>query len=249
VEIYDGKEPLFHRFGIEAEIQKIHSRHVPLPSGGSLVIESTEALVAIDVNSGKFREPSSAEETALRINLEAADEIARQLRLRDLGGVIICDFIDMRMDRNKRALEQAMRKSLRAHKEKARILRMSQFGIIEITRQRQRASIKRSIYEDCPYCRGTGQIKSVESMTLDVMRMLRLAIHHDEAQTIHVRVSPSVASHMLNRRRAALHSLETVTDKQIVVVADENCGLDQVAFECKDARGLTVEVDLGQDEE
>jgi ribonuclease E len=249
VAVYAGKEPLFHKYGIESEIQKIHSRHVPLPSGGSLVIDTTEALVAIDVNSGRFREPSNAEETALRINLEAADEIARQLRLRDLGGVIICDFIDLRHDRNKRTVEQALRKALRAHKEKARLLRMSQFGIIEITRQRQRASIKRSIYEDCPHCRGTGQIKSVESMTLDVMRMLRLAIYHDGVHTVQARVSPAVASHLLNRRRSALHDLEEKTDKQIVIIADENCGLDQVAFECKDARGLTIEVNLGREDD
>ena len=248
VVVYNGKEPLFHKYGIESEIQKIHSRHVPLPSGGSLVIDSTEALVAIDVNSGRFREPSSAEETALRINLEAAEEIARQLRLRDLGGVIICDFIDLRLDRNKRNVEQNLRKALRAHKEKARILRMSQFGIIEITRQRQRASIKRSIYEDCPHCRGSGQIKSVESMTLDAMRMLRLAVHRDDVQTVQLRINPAVASHLLNRRRAALHNLESLTDKQIVILADENCGLDQVAFECKDARGLAIEIELGQED-
>ena len=248
VEVYEGKEPLFHKYGIESEIQKIHSRHVPLPSGGSLVIDSTEALVAVDVNSGRFRSPTNAEETALRINLEAADEIARQLRLRDLGGVIICDFIDMRLDRNRRALEQALRKALRAHKEKARILRMSQFGIIEITRQRQRASIKGSIYEDCPHCRGTGQIKSVESMTLDAMRMLRLAVYRDDVHTVQLRVNPTVASHLLNRRRGALHNLETLTDKRIIILADESCGLDQAAFECKDARGLPLEIDLGQEE-
>jgi ribonuclease E len=247
VEVYSGKEPLFHKYGIELEIQKINSRHVPLPSGGSLVIESTEALVAIDVNSGRFREPSSAEETALRINLEAAQEIARQLRLRDLGGVIICDFIDMRMERNKRAVEQELRKALKIHKEKARILRMSQFGIIEITRQRQRPSIKRSIYQDCPHCRGAGQIKSVESMTLEVMRLLRLAIYRPEVQTVQVKVNPMVASHLLNRRRASLHNLEAMTEKAIVILADSGCGPDQVSFECKDSRGLTIEVDLGQE--
>lgn len=247
VTLYSDKEPLFHKYGIESEIQKIHSRHVPLPSGGSLVIDTTEALVAIDVNSGRFRAPSSAEETALRIDLEAAKEIARQLRLRDLGGVIICDFIDLRLDRNKRAVEQTLREALKTHKAKARILRMSQFGIIEITRQRQRPSIKHSVHEECPNCRGSGLVKSAESMTLDVMRMIHLAVHRDGVQKIQVSVTPRVSEHLLNRRRSTLHNLEAATDKHIFIRADESLGLDEVQFECRDARDIVVEVDFGDE--
>ena len=247
VTFYNEKEPLFHRFGIESEIQKIHSRHVPLPSGGSLVIDSTEALVAIDVNSGRFRSPTSAEETALRIDVEAAKEIARQLRLRDLGGLIICDFIDLRLDRNKRAVEQALKDALKEHKAKAKILRMSQFGIIEITRQRQRPSIKLNIYDECPHCRGSGLVKSVESMTLDVMRMMRLAVYHDGVQTVNVSVSPGVANYLLNRRRAAINDLEIETGRSVFIRADEARGLDEVQFECRNARDLVVEVDFDRE--
>ncbi|MEP0847044.1 MAG: Rne/Rng family ribonuclease, partial [Phycisphaerae bacterium] len=146
VQIYDGPEPIFHKFHIEQELERLHSRHVPLKSGGSLVIDQTEALVAIDVNSGRFRTEDDAETTAYKINLEAADEIPRQLRLRDLGGVVVCDFIDMRAERHRREVERRLVNNLKQHKERAKVLRMSAFGIIEMTRQRQRASLTRSVY-------------------------------------------------------------------------------------------------------
>lgn len=242
VEVYSGPEPLFHKYRIEEEIVRINARHVPLPSGGSLVVDSTEALVAIDVNSGRYRDLEDAEETAYRINLEAAEEIARQLRLRDLGGLIVCDFIDMRMEKHRRAVERALRDALKKHKERAKCLRMSQFGIIEMTRQRMRPSIKRSIYQDCPHCRGSGLVKNPESMTLDIMRLLRLTAHRDQVQAVEVRVAPGVAHQLLNRKRAAIHALEQSAGRQIVIRADSNLGLDQYLFECFDARGGVVEV-------
>ena len=156
VELYDEPVPLFHKYGIEKEIELMYSRHVPLPSGGSLVIDSTEAIVAIDVNSGKFRDHSDAETTAFKTDMEAADEIPRQLRLRDLGGVIICDFIDLRYERHRRELEKRLHDNLKNDRAKTKVLRMSQFGIIEMTRQRMRPSLKRSIYFDCPHCKGAG---------------------------------------------------------------------------------------------
>ncbi len=240
VSYYDSKEPLFHKYGIEAEIERINSRHVSLPSGGSLVIDTTEALVAIDVNSGRRRDFQNAEEAAYKINLEAADEIARQLRLRDLGGVIICDFIDMQSDKHRREVERALREELKKHKERAKILRMSRFGIIEMTRQRQRPSIEQSIYDDCPYCRGSGLAKTAESMTLHVMRLIRLAIHQDGVQTVELRVTPTVAFDLLNRKRKALYELERATQKRILVSADASLGVDQVSCECVDARGRAV---------
>lgn len=242
VEVYKGTVPLFHKYGIEAEIERINARHVPLPSGGSLVIDSTEALVAIDVNSGRYRDLDDAEETAYRINIEAAEEIARQLRLRDLGGLILCDFIDMRLEKHRRGVERALREALKKHKERAKCLRMSQFGIIEMTRQRMRPSIKRSIYQDCPHCRGSGLVKTPESMTLDLMRLLRLAIHHDQVEAVEVRVSPSVAFQLQNRKRSAIHAVEQETHCRVVVRADDNLGLDQYLFECLDRRGGTVRV-------
>jgi ribonuclease E len=242
VEVYEGRKPLFHHYNIEQEIDRINSRYVPLPSGGSLVIESTEALVAIDVNSGRFRDHDDAEETAYRINLEAVEEIARQLRLRDLGGLILCDLIDMRFEKHRRGVERALRDALRKHKERAKCLRMSQFGIIEMTRQRTRPSIKRSIYQDCPHCRGSGLVKNAESMVLDIMRLLQVAAHHDDVQTVEVRVAPEVAMQLQNRKRAALYELEQRTERRIVIRIDELLGADQFAFECYDARGGSVRV-------
>src|SRR5205807_6557525 len=160
VELYEEPTPLFHKYNIEGDIERMYSRHVPLPSGGSLVIDSTEAIVAIDVNSGKFRDHSDAETTAFKTDMEAADEISRQLKLRDLGGVIICDFIDLRYERHRRELEKRIHDNLRHDRAKTKVLRMSQFGIIEMTRQRMRPSLKRSIYFDCPHCKGAGLAKT-----------------------------------------------------------------------------------------
>jgi ribonuclease E len=167
IQLYDNREPLFHRYKLEAEIAKIHQRIVPLKGGGSIVIDSTEALVAIDVNSGNFRgNEESAEENAFHLNLSAAKEIARQLRLRDLGGVIVNDFIDMRKESHRRKVEKSLRDAMKRDRARTKILRTSPFGLIEMTRQRIRPSFKRSVYEDCPCCRGRGLVKTAESMSI-----------------------------------------------------------------------------------
>lgn len=242
VELYTEREPLFHRMGIEAEIERINMRHVPLKSGGSLVIESTEALVAIDVNSGRFRSPADAEETALRINMEAAEEIARQLRLRDLGGLIVCDFIDLRLDRNKRKVEQSLRDALKKHKERARISKISAFGLIEMTRQRQGPSIKRSLYADCPHCKGTGNVKMPESVILDVMRTVQLAVHHEHVQKVIVVVAGDIAYQLLNSKRTVLGRIESETGKTVVIRGDAGFTSDQMEFVCEDSRGRQVPI-------
>ncbi len=230
LELYEGHEPLFHCLGIEDEIERINQRHVPLPSGGSLVIDSTEALVAIDVNSGRSRAIKDAEESAYRLNVEAAEEIARQLRLRDLGGLIVCDFVDMRLDRNKRGVERALRNALKEHKERARILRMSAFGLIEITRQRNGPSMKRNIYTDCPQCRGGGVVKTPNSVVLDVMRSIQLVAHKPAVKTIHVSVSNAVAFLLLNDKRSALHQLEEESRKPIHIRGEVSFTSDQVEY-------------------
>lgn len=237
---YDGPTPLFHRYGIEAELERLHSRHVPLRSGGSLVIDQTEALVAIDVNSGRFRAEDDAEATAYKINCEAADEIPRQLRLRDMGGVIICDFIDMRAESHRREIERRLIRNLKQHKERAKVLRMSAFGIIEMTRQRQRASLTRSVYQDCSHCRGTGLVKTAESVVLDAMRLLQLAMTRDHVVSIEVVVSPEVALLLQNRKRAALHELELEHRRSVTIRGDVNFGLDQMQIHCYDVRGRLV---------
>ncbi len=240
VKSYDQTTPIFHKYQIEAELERLHSRHVPLKSGGSLVIDSTEALVAIDVNSGRFRTEADAEQTAFKINLEAADEVTRQLRLRDLGGVIVCDFIDMREERHKREIERRLIRNLRAHKERAKVLRMSSFGMIEMTRQRQRASLTRSVYQDCHHCRGTGLVKTAESVALDVMRLLQLSVTRDAVQNIEVIVSPEVAEGLLNRKRAAIYHLETTHERGIQIRPSGTHSLDQVVINCLDGRGRPV---------
>jgi ribonuclease E len=206
--LYESTEPLFHKYRIEEEIARIQQKKVPLPHGGSIVIEQTEALVAIDVNSGNFRADNNAEETAYQMNLLAAKEIARQLRLRDLGGVIINDFIDMRDDKHRRGVERALRDAVRRDRARTKVLKISQFGIIEMTRQRIRPSLKRSVYQDCAHCAGTGQVKTVESMSIDVMRLLQLAAHRDSIARIQARVHADVAAYVLNRKRREIVDLE-----------------------------------------
>src|SRR5262249_20184377 len=149
IQLYTAPEPIFYRYGIEEEIARIQQRHVPLPNGGSIVIDQTEALVAIHCNSGNFRDDNNAEETAYQMNLLAAKEIARQLRLRDLGGVIVNDFIDMREEKHRRGVEKAVRDAVKRDRARTKVLKISAFGMIEMTRQRIRPSLKRSVYQDC----------------------------------------------------------------------------------------------------
>ncbi|TWT41892.1 Ribonuclease E [Phycisphaerae bacterium RAS1] len=237
---YDGPEPIFHKYGIEAELEMLHARRVPLRSGGSLVIDQTEALVAIDVNSGKFRTEDDAELTAFKINIEAADEIPRQLRLRDMGGVIVCDFIDMRMESHRRQIEQRLIRNLKKHKERAKVLRMSAFGIIEMTRQRQRASLQRSVYTDCVHCRGTGLVKTNESVSLDVMRSIQLAATREQTYLIEVSVSMEVANLLQNHKRSQIAAWENKNRKVISIRPEPTYSIDQVEIRCSDIRGRPV---------
>jgi ribonuclease E len=231
---YTGSEPLFHKYGIEEEIARIQRRHVPLPHGGSIVIDQTEALVAIDVNSGNFRADNNAEETAYRMNLHAAREIARQLRLRDLGGVIVNDFIDMREEKHRRDVERALREAVKRDRARTKILKISAFGLIEMTRQRIRPSLKRSVYQDCPHCHGTAQVKTCESMSIDVMRMLQLAAHRENIQRIQVRVQDEVANYLLNRKRKEITRLEETGSLQILISPAAGVSPELLEFVCYD---------------
>jgi ribonuclease E len=246
VESYEDPIPLFHKYSIEKDIEMMYSRHVPLPSGGSLVIDSTEAIVAIDVNSGKFRDHSDAEMTAFKTDMEAAEEIPRQLKLRDLGGVIICDFIDLRYERHRRELEEKLHDNFKKDRAKTRVLRMSQFGIIEITRQRMRPSLKRSIYFDCPHCKGAGLVKTPESMSLDVMRRLAIAAYNEKVARIELSVCPDVSFYLLNKKRNSLSRLENDAGRKIVVRSDQTLGLDEMKLALFDSRdGLIAIPELG----
>ena len=238
--LYEGKEPLFHKYGIEEEMVKIQQRKVPLRQGGSIVIDQTEALVAIDVNSGNFRAENNAEETAYQMNLQAAKEIARQLRLRDLGGVIVNDFIDMRKERHRRGVERALHDAMKRDRARTKILRTSPFGLIEMTRQRIRPSLKRSVYKDCICCTGTGVVKTAESMAIETMRVLTLATHHDDINHITVHVHDEVATYLNNRKRRDIAKLEDAGPTVIQILGHENVAPEHLMFECVDENNREV---------
>ena len=244
VELYTGTMPLFQKFGVEREIEKINSRRVELPNGGSLVIDSAEALVAIDVNSGRYREQRDAELTAFNMNKEALTEVVRQLRLRDLGGVIVIDFIDMREERHKREIEHLLREELKNDRARTKVLRMSQFCMIELTRQRVRPSLKRSIYMDCPHCHGSALIKTPESVSLDVMRRLAAGATRVDVTRLDVKAYPSVATFLLNRKRKALVDLEEKTGKRITITPDESLAGDQISIAAYDLRNSLLNLVL-----
>jgi ribonuclease E len=235
LKFYDEKVPLFHKYGIEEEIAKIQRRRVDLPEGGSIVIEQTEALVAIDVNSGNFRVENDAERTAYEMNLRAAKEIARQLRLRDLGGVIINDFIDMREERHCRGVERALREAIKRDRARTKVLRMSAFGIIEMTRQRIRPSLRRSIYEDCAHCNGAGVAKTAESMAIDVMRLLALAGHREEIRRVNVCVAAPVATYLNNRKRREIARIEAESQMTIHIRHEEGVPAEHLQIDCFDS--------------
>jgi ribonuclease E len=240
LQLYKGKDPLFHQYKVEDEIAKIHAREVALPDGGSIVIDQTEALVAIDVNSGSFRTDDSAEESAYRLNLAAAKEISRQLRLRDLGGVIVNDFIDMRRDKHRRGVERMLRDSMKRDRARTKILRISPFGLIEMTRQRIKPGLKRSLYKECPCCHGRGNVKTEESMALDVLRMLMLATEQQNIETVSVRVNEKVASYLNNQKRKELAELEGRGTLGIRILGSETVFPEHLELECKDANGREV---------
>ncbi|MCO6458220.1 MAG: Rne/Rng family ribonuclease, partial [Pirellulaceae bacterium] len=243
LQLYEGKEPLFHKYKLEKEISAIHKREVPLRGGGSIVIDPTEALVAIDVNSGNFRAADdSAEETAYQLNLAAAREIARQLRLRDLGGVIVNDFIDMRKEKHRRGLERALRDAVKRDRARTKILRTSPFGLIEMTRQRIRPSLKRSVYKDCPCCSGRGVVKTAESMSIEVVRMLLLASQQPNIARVTVRVNDEVASYLNNRKRKEIMLLEEEGGMHVQILGSEGLFPEHLEMDCRSEDGQLIDL-------
>jgi ribonuclease G len=173
VRLYAEHQPVFDRFNISRQLEQAFSRQVPLKSGGYIVIDETEALAAIDVNTGRHKaSPKDQESTILKVNLEAADEICRQLRLRNMGGLIVLDFIDMKSRRDQQTVYQRMRDGLRRDKAKTHLLPISQLGLMEMTRQRHTESVRASVYDDCPYCHGRGKVKSALTMSVEIQRKL-----------------------------------------------------------------------------
>jgi ribonuclease E len=242
VTYYDGKIPLFHKYQIEDEITKVQSRTVELKGGGSIVVEQTEALVSIDVNSGRYRRHQSAEQTAYKINMEAASEIARQLRLRDLGGLIVCDFIDMRNQKHRKDVEKAFRAAVKADRARSRILRISQFGVVEMTRQRMRPSLQSSTYLACPHCAGSGFVKSHESLSIEVIRLLNLSASKDEIKRVELFVSPEVADYLQNEKRAAIVQVEQLSEKRVIIHSAPNYTGEKHSLVCYNDRGSVVKL-------
>ncbi|MEX1040035.1 MAG: Rne/Rng family ribonuclease [Pirellulaceae bacterium] len=237
---YDSKEPLFRKYNLDEEIAKIHQREVPLSRGGSIVIDQTEALVAIDVNSGNFRSDGTAEESAYQLNLLAAKEIARQLRLRDLGGVVVNDFIDMRREKHRRNVERALKDAIKRDRARTKILRTSPFGLVEMTRQRIRPSLKRSIFKDCPCCYGKGVVKSGESMAIEVTRTVIAAAHQPGAAHVNVRVNDEVAAYLNNKKRREIALIEDETKVVVQITGSESVFPEFLEVECKDGEGRRI---------
>ena len=219
VKFYRDDVPLFSRFQIEHQIESAYSRQVALPSGGAIVIDHTEALVAIDVNSARATRGGDIEETAYRTNLEAADEVARQLRLRDLGGLIVIDFIDMESQRNQREVENRLREALRYDRARVQI---SRFGLMELSRQRLQPSLEETAHINCPRCSGTGFIRGTESTALHVLRIMQEEAMKENTGAVHAQVPVDVASFLLNEKRSEIQKLESRLKVNIVLVPNSH---------------------------
>jgi ribonuclease E len=239
LEYYEGATPLFHRHEIEPQIEQLNTKTVNLPSGGSIVIEQTEGMTAIDVNSGRLVREANPEDLALKTNLEAAREIMRQLRLRDLGGIIVIDFIDMKMERHKRELESAVREESRRDRSQMVILPLSQFCLLEIARQKTRPSLQVVSHDPCPACGGTGFVKSIESMGLEVMRALKSTLDRADIAVIEARVSPDLAGY-LKGKFEDLQELEQKYNKRIHLSPTRGLASNRVELSCYNAAGEKV---------
>ena len=216
---YSERTPLFSKYGLEDQIDAIYQRTVPLPSGGSLVIDRTEALTAIDVNSGRSTKASSQEETAVHTNLEAAAEVARQLRLRDIGGLLVIDFIDMRASRNQRKVEKTLRDAMKADKARSTVGRISSNGLLEVNRQRIRQALSVRTHRACPTCSGTGRIPSPELVSLNLIRQIETRAAAGGLEKVRIELHPELADAFQNSRRADLAALEEEFGIRVEVIA------------------------------
>lgn len=231
LQLYTGDVPLFLKYNIEEQIETVFQRRVDLKSGGYIVIDATEALTAIDVNSGKSDKGKSLEETALKTNLEAVDEIARQLRLRDIGGLIIVDSIDMKSDRNMRAVEKALREALRNDKARFDMTRISKFGILEISRQRFKPAKVSARYTTCPACEGRGLVKTVESASLSVLRRIHSCLTEKSPKQINIGVPEEVGLYLLNQKRGDLTLIEKHSNVNINIKIRKELKPDDMTFD------------------
>ncbi len=240
---YTGSAPIFAAFGIEQQIHNIHSREVPLPSGGRLIFDETEALVAIDVNSGRSRGARDAETNAFNTNMEAADEICRQLRLRDMGGLVINDLIDMRHASNRKAVAERFAERLKRDRAKSTILPISEFGLLEMTRQRMRSSHERTHFAECSLCKGRGVIRRPDSVAAEALRDLSLIASHEKVARVEMVVSAQVASHLLSGRRKQLSRIERVSGVITEVRVSENMAAERFVLHAYDTNNNDIEIE------
>ncbi len=222
IRLYQDSVPLFNRFQIESQIETAFQREVRLPSGGSIVIDPTEALISIDINSARATRGGDIEETALQTNLEAADEVARQLRLRDMGGLVVIDFIDMLSARNQRAVENRVRDALEIDRARVQVGRISRFGLLEMSRQRLRPSLGETSAIVCPRCTGQGSIRDTKSLALSILRLLEEEAIKDRSVEVRAIVPVDVAAYLLNEKRAALTEIEQVSKTRVLVIPNPN---------------------------
>ncbi|WP_036985156.1 ribonuclease E, partial [Pseudomonas chlororaphis] len=244
IKLYEDSVPLFNRFQIESQIETAFQRVVELPSGGSIVIDPTEALVSIDINSARATKGSDIEETALQTNLEAAEEIARQLRLRDIGGLIVIDFIDMTPAKNQRAVEEKVRECLEADRARVQVGRISRFGLLEMSRQRLRPSLGESSGIVCPRCNGTGIIRDVESLSLAILRLIEEEALKDRTAEVRAQVPIPVAAFLLNEKRNSITKIELRTRARIVILPNDH--LETPHFEVQRLRDDSPEASINQ---
>ena len=243
VRYYDGKAPIFHAFDVERQIELIHAREVPLPSGGALVFDQTEALVAIDVNSGRSRSARDSETNAFQTNCEAVEEICRQLRLRDLGGLVIGDLIDMRSAKHRKEIEERFNHHFRRDRARTTVLPISDFGLVQITRQRMRPSLRKTHYMDCPTCAGHGELRLPESLASDALRRVGALLTYERIRRVELVVPVRVAASLLGARRTQLVRLERLFGKRIDVRISEAIGLDRFDVYAYDERNADVEIE------
>jgi len=240
LKLYADSVPLFTRYQIESQIESAFAHSVTLPSGGSLVIDHTEALVSIDINSARATKGSDIEATALNTNVEAADEIARQLRLRDLGGLVVIDFIDMGPQRNQREVENRLRDAVRQDRARVQIGKITRFGLLEMSRQRLRPSLGESSYLVCPRCSGIGNIRSVESLALAILRIIGEEARKERTAKVVAQLPVEVATYLLNEKRDWVQNLESREDTQVIMVA--NPALETPHYQVRRIRDDQVEL-------
>jgi len=240
---YPGKTPIFHAFGIERQIALINAREVPLPSGGRLVFDQAEALVAIDVNSGRSRDARDSEDNAYRTNVEAVDEICRQLRLRDLGGIVANDLIDMRSAAHRKDIENRFKERLKRDRAKTTVATISPFGILEMTRQRMRGSHEQVHFSDCPTCRGRGLVQKPDSVAGEALRELAALLDYDRVGKVELVVSPRVASELLSNKRRLLGRIERESHKHVDVRVSEDIPPDRISFYAYGPDGSDIDLE------